>query len=91
MRKPYWNKERQWSVEHEATLTHDSDVDDDLRKSISKLAPDQRAAIALFYRDGLTVAEIAIALTTPAGTIKIETQPPKSHMIPSTDAAEASK
>lgn len=70
MRKPYWNKEIDYSVEHEQTTEQDSDIDGDLRKGLSKLPPDQRAAIALFYRDGLSVAEIAIALNTPAGTIK---------------------
>tara|TARA_R110001592_G_scaffold20023_4_gene81787 strand:- start:4304 stop:4840 length:537 start_codon:yes stop_codon:yes gene_type:complete len=70
MRKPYWGKECEWTAEHEKTITHDGEQDDDLRRNLRKLPPDQRAAIALFYRDGLSVAEIAIALKTPAGTIK---------------------
>ena len=36
-----------------------------------KLLPqDQRTAIALFYRDELSVAEIAEALAIPIGTVK---------------------
>lgn len=70
MRKPYWNKESELRIEHEETLAHDSDSDVDLRRGLRKLPPEQRAAIALFYRDGLSVAEIAIALQTPTGTVK---------------------
>lgn len=70
MRKPFWHKESEWSPEHEETATHDNGIEDDLRSGLRKLPPSQRAAIALFYLDGLSVAEIAIALHTPAGTIK---------------------
>jgi RNA polymerase sigma factor (sigma-70 family) len=42
----------------------------DLRIALNSLPPDQRAAVALFYNDGLTVAEIAEALTIPVGTVK---------------------
>ena len=42
----------------------------DLRNGLNLLPPDQRAAVALFYRDGLAVAEIAEALNIPAGTVK---------------------
>lgn len=38
--------------------------------AIASLPPDQRAAIALFYLEDLSVAEIAVALDTPAGTVK---------------------
>jgi RNA polymerase sigma-70 factor (ECF subfamily) len=41
-----------------------------LRKALAELPPDQRAAVALFYREDLTIPEIAIALGTPGGTIK---------------------
>lgn len=38
--------------------------------AVAGLPPDQRAAVALFYLEDLTVAEIAVALDTPVGTIK---------------------
>lgn len=41
-----------------------------LHQAIQRLSPDQRAAIALFHFEGLGVAEIAVALDVPAGTIK---------------------
>ena len=43
---------------------------DDLRVGIRALPGDQRAAVAMFYRDGLTVIEIAEALKIPVGTVK---------------------
>lgn len=42
----------------------------DLRRAMAALSPDQRAGIALFYIEGLSVAEIAEALGAPQGTIK---------------------
>lgn len=39
-------------------------------RALSTLSPEQRAAVALFYRDDLSIAEIAIALDAPEGTIK---------------------
>jgi RNA polymerase sigma factor (sigma-70 family) len=42
----------------------------DLRSGLNSLPSDQRAALALFYRDGLTVSEIAEALSIPVGTVK---------------------
>lgn len=42
----------------------------DLRRALAALAPPQRAAIALFYLEGMSVAEIAVALCAPQGTIK---------------------
>lgn len=41
-----------------------------LQTALAALPPDQRAAIALFYLEDLSVAEIAAALDVPAGTIK---------------------
>lgn len=41
-----------------------------LRAAIAQLPADQRAAIALFYLEELSVAEIAVALEVPAGTVK---------------------
>ena len=41
-----------------------------LRSAIAVLPPDQRAAIALFYLEEMSVAEVAVALDVPAGTVK---------------------
>jgi RNA polymerase sigma-70 factor (ECF subfamily) len=43
---------------------------DRIRTAMAELPPDQRAAMGLFYLEGLHVAEIAAALDTPPGTIK---------------------
>jgi RNA polymerase sigma-70 factor (ECF subfamily) len=42
----------------------------DLRRALATLPPEQRAGLALFYIDGLSVAEIAEALGIPVGTVK---------------------
>lgn len=41
-----------------------------LRAAVRALPPDQRAAIALFHFEELSVAEVAVALEVPAGTVK---------------------
>lgn len=41
-----------------------------LRLAIGALPPDQKTAIALFYLEELSVAEVAVALATPVGTVK---------------------
>lgn len=41
-----------------------------LRTAIRALPPDQRAAITLFHLEEMGVAEIAVALDVPVGTIK---------------------
>jgi RNA polymerase sigma-70 factor (ECF subfamily) len=41
-----------------------------LRQAIDALPPDQRAAIALFYLEDMSVAQVAVALAVPAGTVK---------------------
>ena len=41
-----------------------------LRAAICRLPPDQRSAIALFYLEKMSVAEVAVALNVPAGTVK---------------------
>ena len=58
--------------EPEAELVEaDPDLDRQrLRIAIAGLPPDQRSAIALFYLEEMSVAEVAVALDTPAGTIK---------------------
>ena len=44
--------------------------DSELRGAIRALPAGQRAAVALHYFEGLTVAETAVALNIPAGTAK---------------------
>lgn len=41
-----------------------------LGSAIAKLPPDQKSAIALFYLEEMSVAEVAVALEAPAGTVK---------------------
>lgn len=41
-----------------------------VRAAVRALPPDQRAAIALHHFEGLSVAETAVALDAPAGTVK---------------------
>ncbi len=41
-----------------------------LRVAIRDLPPDQRAAIALFHFEEMGVAEVAVALDVPVGTVK---------------------
>lgn len=40
------------------------------QRAIATLPPDQQAAIALFYLEEMSVAEVAVALDVPAGTVK---------------------
>lgn len=41
-----------------------------LRRAIETLPPKQRAAIALFYLEEFSVAQTAVALSVPVGTVK---------------------
>jgi RNA polymerase sigma-70 factor (ECF subfamily) len=41
-----------------------------LARAIAGLPPEQRVAIALFYIEELSVAEVAVATSVPAGTVK---------------------
>ncbi|MHA7873762.1 MAG: RNA polymerase sigma factor [Hyphococcus sp.] len=41
-----------------------------LQHALAALPPEQRAAVALFYREDLSIAEIAAVLGVPAGTVK---------------------
>ena len=41
-----------------------------IRRAMEGLPPGQRAAIALFHLEELSVAEVAVALDVPAGTVK---------------------
>jgi RNA polymerase sigma-70 factor (ECF subfamily) len=51
----------------EAGVGHDAER---LRAAVAELPADQRAAVALFYFEELSVAEVAVALDVPAGTVK---------------------
>jgi len=52
----------------EATVGVECQID--VATAIRELPPKQRAAVHLFYREDLTVEEIASALGIPAGTVK---------------------
>jgi len=41
-----------------------------IRRAISRLPPEQAAAIALFYLEDMSVAEVSVALDVPVGTVK---------------------
>lgn len=41
-----------------------------LKSAIQSLPPGQRAAIALFHFEDMSIAEVAVALDVPAGTVK---------------------
>ena len=41
-----------------------------LRKALAKLPKEHRAAIGLFYLEEMSVAEVAVALEIPVGTVK---------------------
>ena len=43
---------------------------DRLRGAIRQLPPGQRAAVALFHLEEMSVAEVAVALDVPVGTVK---------------------
>ena len=63
-------KETSLDANLECGASSGSNEADDLRNGLSALPPEQRAAVALYYRDGFAVAEIAEALAIPAGTVK---------------------
>ena len=41
-----------------------------LREALQSLSPGHRAAVALFYLEEMSVAEVAVALDIPVGTVK---------------------
>lgn len=55
------------------TETETADPTDDLqvlRAAIATLPPDQAATVALFYLEDMSLAEVAVALDVPVGTVK---------------------
>ena len=66
--------ERAILAEPEAVVELDSAIDSSdaqkLRRAIRKLSPDQRATVALHYFEEMSVAEVAVALEVPVGTVK---------------------
>lgn len=55
----------------EATPSHEMSPDRlRVRQAVASLPPGQRAAIALFHLQDMSVAEVAVALDVPAGTVK---------------------
>jgi len=68
--------ERQLAEEMAAAPVEDSFAEpssldvEALRKAIRILPPEQQVAIALFYLEDMSVAEVAVALDVPAGTVK---------------------
>lgn len=57
-------------VGSESPETADPGANDRLRAALAALPEAQRAAVGLFYLEDLSVAEVAIALNVPAGTVK---------------------
>ncbi len=64
----YAAEPREQSEGSESIETHADGVP--MRNALATLSPEQRAAVALFYREDFSVAEIAAALGVPAGTVK---------------------
>jgi RNA polymerase sigma factor (sigma-70 family) len=52
----------------------------DLRDAIAELPTNQRAVLALFYLDGLSVAEVATVLEIPPGTVKTRLMHARNHL-----------
>lgn len=52
----------------------------DLGRAIAGLSSVHRAAVALHYFEGLSVAEIAVALDVPSGTIKTRLMHARAHL-----------
>lgn len=66
---------RQLAVTLEADDFEEPDADamsdhERLRRAVQLLPQDQRAAVALFHFEDLSIAEVAVALDVPTGTVK---------------------
>lgn len=51
-----------------------------LHKVLAGLSPEQRTAVAMFYLQDLSVAEIAVSLDIPAGTVKTRLMSARKQM-----------
>jgi len=73
---------RERETRAELTLQHAEPGTDppDLRAEISALPATQQAALELFYLEGLSVAEVATALTIPQGTVKTRLMHARNHL-----------
>jgi RNA polymerase sigma-70 factor (ECF subfamily) len=58
------------AIEAEAPIDEAASDHDRLRAAIRALPEGQRAAIALFHFEDMSVAEVAVALDVPVGTVK---------------------
>lgn len=61
------------AVEAEPPYQPDGEAGSDherLRSAVRALPRDQRAAVALFHFEDMSIAEVAVALDVPAGTVK---------------------
>lgn len=63
----------------------------DLRRALSKLAPGDRAALLLVTWEGLTPAEVAVALRIPAGTVRSRLHRARAGMRQSLSEASAAR
>ena len=71
-------RDRQWAdvVEPQSDVDNSSDDHEiaidiqQMQRALLALPAPQRAALALFYQESLSVAEIAVALDVPPGTVK---------------------
>jgi RNA polymerase sigma factor (sigma-70 family) len=57
------------AAEPEVTSPEPGDLEG-LRAAVRALPPEQRAAVALYHYEELSIAETAVALDVPAGTVK---------------------
>lgn len=73
---------RERETRAELTLQHAEPGADppDLRAAIGALPATQQAALELFYLEGLSVAEVATALTIPQGTVKTRLMHARNHL-----------
>lgn len=72
-REPFEPEETGNDVAIETSEHHGAELELDVARvmdAIAALSAAQRSALALFYTEGLGVAEIAIALDVPPGTVK---------------------
>ena len=58
------------------------------RRALRALPPEQEAAVALFYLEDMSVAEVAVALNVPAGTVKTRLMHARRKMRSALEGAE---